>query len=70
MFTRERGFEMDDGTEGKNAYGYYPFYWLREEGDLFHINYLRSSNAMDYKVIGGIFDFRFMLGGSDPEYLL
>ena len=57
------------------TYGFYPFYLLREKNSLFHINYLRNSNAMDYiisssdtkhyitfKVIGGIFDFRFFLG--------
>jgi alpha-glucosidase (family GH31 glycosyl hydrolase) len=53
---------------------------LREKNNLFHINYFRSSNAMDvvkstrnskhyltYKVIGGVFDFRFFLGEQSPE---
>jgi len=56
---------------------------LREGGHIFHINYLRSSNAMDvikstennkhyitYKVIGGIFDFRFFLGEQSAEATL
>jgi hypothetical protein len=56
---------------------------IREKGKLFHINYLRSSNAMDvikeeylgrhfitFKVIGGVFDFRFFLGENTPEATL
>ncbi len=78
VFSRDRGQVIDKG-EGKQTYGYYPFYMLKERGNLFHINYLRSSNAMDviksrddskiyitYKVIGGIFDFRFFLGELNP----
>jgi len=76
VFNRDRGQCIDRG-QGLQTYGYYPFYLLRETGSarLFHINYLRSSNAMDvikstvggkhfvtYKVIGGILDFRFFLG--------
>lgn len=74
IFTRDRGQVIDKG-EGKQTYGYYPFYLQIERADKYHINYFRSSSAMDllkstkdsnsyftYKVIGGIFDFRFMLG--------
>lgn len=75
IFNRDRGQVRDDG-QGLQTYGYYPFYLQRESlNKLFHINYFRSSNAMDvvsevknnknyltYKVIGGIFDFRFFLG--------
>lgn len=75
VFNRDRGQVVDHG-DGQQTYGYYPFYFLREPHyNLFHINYLRSSNAMDvikskdgsrhyitYKIIGGIFDFRFFLG--------
>lgn len=70
---------IDKGT-GMQTYGFYPFYLLKERNNLFHINYLRNSNAMDYikstvegkhyitfKVIGGIFDFRFFLGEQSPE---
>ncbi len=37
---------MDRGT-GFQTYGYYPFYLQREKNNLFHVNYFRSSNAMD-----------------------
>jgi alpha-glucosidase (family GH31 glycosyl hydrolase) len=70
---------IDKGT-GEQTYGHYPFYLLRERNNLFHINYFRSSNAMDvikstkdnkhyitYKVIGGVLDFRFFLGEQSPE---
>jgi alpha-glucosidase len=79
IFNRDRGQTIDLGT-GLQTYGFYPFYLLRERNNLFHINYLRNSNAMDYiisivdgkhyitfKVIGGIFDFRFFLGEQNPE---
>jgi alpha-glucosidase (family GH31 glycosyl hydrolase) len=62
------------------TYGFYPFYLLKERNNLFHINYFRNSNAMDYikttvddkhyitfKVIGGVIDFRFFLGEQSPE---
>ena len=73
---------IDNGT-GLQTYGYFPFYLQRENGKLFHVNYFRSSNAMDvikevkdekfylaYKVIGGVFDFRFFLGEQSPELTL
>jgi alpha-glucosidase (family GH31 glycosyl hydrolase) len=79
VFNRDRGQVIDKG-EGLQTYGYYPFYMLRERGALFHINYFRSSNALDIikstkdnkhyltnKVIGGILDFRFFLGEQSPE---
>lgn len=79
VFNRDRGQCIDRGT-GLQTYGYYPFYLLRERGNLFHINYFRSSNAVDiikttdstkhfitYKVIGGVLDFRFFLGEQSPE---
>lgn len=56
---------------------------MREKSGLFHVSYYRTSNAMDaikttgntpehlnyliYKTIGGIVDFRFFLGDSNPE---
>jgi alpha-glucosidase (family GH31 glycosyl hydrolase) len=53
---------------------------MRERNNLFHINYFRNSNAMDYikttidgkhyitiKVIGGVLDFRFFIGEQSPE---
>lgn len=58
---------MLDKGEGLQTYGYYPFYLMREKGNLLHINYIRTSNAIDiikeeskgehyltYKIIGGI----------------
>jgi alpha-glucosidase len=75
IFNRDRGQTIDNGT-GLQTYGYYPVYLVRENSGNFHMNYLRSSNAMDivvknysvaqytftYKVIGGVLDFRFFLG--------
>ena len=78
VFNRDRGQVIDHG-EGLQTYGYFPFYLLREKNNLFHINYFRTSNALDvvkstrnskhyltYKVIGGVFDFRFFLGEQSP----
>jgi len=72
-----------DRGEGKQTYGYYPLYLMRERKNVFHINYFRSSNAMDvikstknnkhyltFKVIGGIVDLRFFLGEESPELTL
>ena len=55
----------------------------REKSNYFHINYLRSSNAMDvikekkngktyltYKVIGGIIDIRLVISNQNPKDLL
>lgn len=82
VFNRDRGQVIDKG-QGLQTYGYYPFYMVRETQryNLFHINYFRSSNAMDviksrsngkvyitYKVIGGVLDFRFVLGEETPEF--
>jgi alpha-glucosidase len=80
MFNRDRGGILDK-ENGHQTYGYFPLYLIREQKGYFHINYLRSSNAMDvivknystsqytftYKVIGGIFDFRFFLGDTSAE---
>lgn len=79
IFNRDRGQVIDRG-QGYQTYGYFPYYLLKERNNLFHINYLRSSNAMDviksnkdnkhyltFKVIGGVFDFRFFLGEQNPE---
>lgn len=46
VFNRDRGQVIDKGT-GLQTYGYYPFYMMRERKNVFHINYFRSSNAMD-----------------------
>jgi hypothetical protein len=46
MFNRDRGEEIDVGT-GIQTYGYYPFYLMREKSGLFHVNYYRTSSALD-----------------------
>jgi len=46
IFNRDRGFGIDKGT-GDQTYSYFPFYLIREKDNYFHINYFRSSNAMD-----------------------
>lgn len=82
IFNRDRGQVIDRG-QGKQTYGYYPFYLQREANRNFHINYFRSSNALDviketkdkrhfltYKVIGGIIDFRFFLNEQSAELTL
>lgn len=79
MFNRDRGGTLDAET-GHQTYGYWPLYMVRENAGNFHINYFRSSNALDvivqnksttqftftYKVIGGVLDFRFFLGDTNP----
>jgi alpha-glucosidase (family GH31 glycosyl hydrolase) len=80
IFNRDRGGNIDRG-DGRQTYGYYPAYMVREQAGNFHFGYLRSSNAMDvvvsnisdsqflftYKVIGGVIDFRFFLGEKNVE---
>jgi hypothetical protein len=46
MFNRDRGGILDK-ENGHQTYGYFPLYLIREQKGYFHINYLRSSNAMD-----------------------
>jgi len=83
ILTKDLPAVIEDGTSGNNLYGYHPVYLLREKSDSFHMNLLRSSNAMDvkieggkkltYKVVGGIFDFNFFLGQQDdttPETIV
>lgn len=82
MFPHDFGGVIDPGI-GFSSYGYYPFYLMRERNNLFHICYYRTSNPMDavtqirnnthfitFKSIGGIIDFRFFLGDSNPEALI
>ena len=80
MFPRDRGQMLDKGI-GNQTHGYYPIYLQREKAKKFHMNYFRSSNALDviveedssdnyvltYKTIGGIIDFRFFMGELNPE---
>jgi alpha-glucosidase len=78
MFPHDFGGVIDPGL-GFSTYGYYPFYLMREKNSLFHVCYYRTSSPMDavtqirnnthyitFKSIGGIIDFRFFLGDSNP----
>lgn len=83
LFNADHGQEIDQGVplKGKQTYGYYPAYLLRENSGLHHIGYLRTTNAVDvevesfsntsymqiFRVIGGIIDFRYILGEKNPE---
>jgi alpha-glucosidase (family GH31 glycosyl hydrolase) len=80
IFNRDRG-QVIDKQQGLQTYGHYPIYLLRDNSSNFHINYFRNSNAMDiivnessgdtytftYKTIGGMIDFRFILGTNSAE---
>lgn len=77
----DRGAEK---TGGIQTHGFNPVYMTRERSGYHHIGYFRTSNALDvevesfsndsylkiYRTIGGIIDFRFILGERDPENLL
>ena len=82
MFNRDRGDEIDTGT-GLQTYGHFPFYLMREKQNNFHVAYYRTSSALDaikeqnqgkhylnWKLIGGVINFRFFIGGNDPEKVL
>lgn len=80
VFNRDRG-QVVDKQQGLQTYGHYPIYFLRDNSSNYHINYFRNSNAMDiivnssssdaysftYKTIGGMIDFRFILGTNSAE---
>ena len=86
IFNADRGQEIDQGTQfkGRQTYGYYPAYLLRERDGMHHVGYFRTTNALEvevesfsntsylqiFRVIGGIIDFRYILGEKDPEELL
>ena len=67
-------------TGGIQTHGYFPAYLARERQGNHHMGYYRTSSAMDvevesfsntsylqiYRTIGGIIDFRFILGNQDP----
>lgn len=73
---------IDQGSalNGKQTHGFYPAYLLRENSGNHHVGYLRTTNAVDveiesfsntsylkiFRVIGGIIDFRFILGEKNP----
>jgi hypothetical protein len=82
VFSRDDGQMVDGGAvgQGKQTGGYYPAYMVRERAGLHHMGYFRTSQALDvevesfsnssylkiYRAIGGIIDFRFILGESSP----
>ena len=80
IFNRDRGMNIDR-RQGLQTYGHYPIYLIRDNSSNFHINYFRNSNAMDvivsngsndnyiftYKTIGGMIDFRFVMGTNSAE---
>jgi alpha-glucosidase len=49
IFNMDRPCAIDSGN-GYQTYGYYPAYLVREKSGNFHMNYFRSSNAMDVVV--------------------
>jgi len=79
IFNRDNGQIIDAGEvgKGKQTYGYYPAYLTRERSGFHHMGYFRTSNALDveiesfsntsylkiFRTIGGIIDFRFIVGG-------
>lgn len=79
IWNKDKG-ERVDHQQGYETYGHYPAYLAKSNSGDWYFTHLRNSNAMDvivanegstgfkltYKIIGGIFDFRFILG-SDPE---
>ena len=46
IFNRDRWHAIDSGN-GSQTYGYYPFYLQRESEKFYHVNYFRTSNAID-----------------------
>jgi hypothetical protein len=52
MFNADNGQEIDQGValKGKQTYGYYPAYLLREKAGHHHIGYFRTTNALDVEI--------------------
>jgi alpha-glucosidase len=80
ILTHDSPLDIETGESGHSTYGYHPVYLLREKSNAFSMGLLRSSVGMDlvfekgkkltYKVMGGIIDLNFFLGGdaeSAPE---
>ena len=84
IWNKDQPEKIDIGQPGNNLYGTHPMWLCREKSGNFHAILLRNSNAMDivisdadhgrkslqFKVIGGILDFRFFLGNDDPEQVV
>jgi len=68
---------IETGEGGHNSYGSHPVYLMKEKSGKWSMTLLRNVNAMDvilknsesltYKITGGILDFNFFLGNTDPE---
>jgi len=80
ILTKDSPGDLEVGESGHSLYGYHPVYLLREKSNAFSMGLLRSSVSMDlvieggkkltYKVVGGIIDLNFFLGGdveNSPE---
>lgn len=79
LWNKDKG-ERVDHQQGYQTYGYYPSYLAKSNSGDWYVTHLRNSNAMDvivandsissfkltYKIIGGMLDFRFILGDSSP----
>jgi alpha-glucosidase (family GH31 glycosyl hydrolase) len=81
IMNRDRGQFLDRGTSAGNTYGHYPTYLVRTQSKLWDMSYMRASVPMavqvesyasiayklTYRLIGGVFDFRFFLGNQFAE---
>lgn len=50
VWNKDNGQLIDNGDEntgGRQTYGYYPVFMVRERSGRHHIGYLRNSNALD-----------------------
>lgn len=84
IMNRDRGQYIDRGTQAGNTYGHYPNYLVRTQSREWDFSYLRASVPMavevqnyasvayrlTYRMIGGVFDFRFFLGNVFAEVTL
>lgn len=82
IWPKEQEYTIDTGKIGMETYGWHPVLYFKEivSGN-FDLLFLRNSNAMDvtlsedsriatFKVTGGILDFFFFIGTSDPSFAI